>query len=178
MRYFIIGLIFTSIGCSALQNISPAQYVILIKSAARTGTYIGLTKTTDNNNQLRETANLLKSAIAENCLRLLDGQDVVLTETNVNLLLAKIPIQLRPYISDAVDILNSYMKNNNTYDLLDTHAVILLRTLFIGVIEGCDMILEEVSDDGLGNNSNVRTGERIEGGAYPFSRRHQNTPVN
>jgi len=152
-------------GCSFLQKMDVGQKVVFMKSAARMGTFVGLERGIRDEEKRIEVATLLKEDIAKNVLALLDGENVRISSENRELLLAKIPIELRLYLEDALEILSAYSKEADIKGMLDDNAVRLLRAFFTGVIEGCDLILMEVSlnYDGMGNSSCARITECTQG---------------
>jgi hypothetical protein len=166
LSVFFMGLALMLLcGCAMFQNIDIVHQEVLIKAAARTGTWLGIQEGVDNIEKRQEVARFLRDDIVVNVISLLDGVDVELSAENRELLLLKIPMELRPFLGDALDILDGYMKQASLKDHLDDNAVRLLRAFFQGVIDGCDLILMRVGANyGLGNNSSDCFAECFERG--------------
>jgi hypothetical protein len=154
---------FTS--CAFLQKIDVQHQVVAIKMATRTGTMIGLEQLVRNEETRVQIAGLVKQDIARNVLRLLSGDNVQISTENLNLLLAKVPVPLRPFMYDALTILDIYMKRAKTEAQLDDNAVQLLKAFFEGIVEGCDLVIARTggTNDGVGNRGISRPEEHSEG---------------
>jgi hypothetical protein len=103
-----------------------------------------ITELLDSEEDRQRIARLLKDDISTNVLAFLDNEEVVLNPSTANLLFAKVPPFLRPFLKDAFDILIGYKVLDD--DVLSPEAVILIRAFFQGIIEGCDWILGGLED--------------------------------
>lgn len=152
---FTTLILLLACGCSMFQNVDTALQLTLIKASARTGTWLGLNEIEDIAER-RHLTLLLRDDIMYNIMPLLEdpGVTIKISAENREMLLLKLPIEARPFLSDALDILDAYMKQADLTANLDDNAINLLREFFKGVVEGCNMILIEVGAnyDGLGIN--------------------------
>jgi hypothetical protein len=130
---------------------------VAIKAAARTGTFFGLEELVEDPQERLVVAAAVKADIANNVLRLLSGESVQVSLENLNLLLAKVPMPLRPFVNDALSILNVYLQQAQIEAQLDENAVRLLKAFFKGIVEGCDLVIMKVG------GTNVRMGS----GGFP-----------
>ena len=154
--FILCFLILLGSGCNIFQKIDVGRQTVMMKSAARTGTYFGLLEGVEEIEERHKIASLLRDDISENILSLLNGDNVKISSENRELLLSKIPMELRLYLDDALEILNMYLKEADISGQMDDNAVRLIRAFFIGVVEGCDAIMNfsETGDKhGLGNFS-------------------------
>lgn len=141
MRYISILTLLLLTSCTLLPIQNVEQQVMLIKMVARTSTHLGLTELVEDDAERLEMAQCLRDDIAANVLSFLNNDNVEISTENCNMLLAKVPDILRPHLLNALDILNSYMGQANVTDVLDENATRLLRAFFVGVVEGCDLII-------------------------------------
>lgn len=147
-------LVLLSSGCAMFQNFGVEQKTVFIKSAARTGIYLGLTQLVEDVQRRQDVALALKQDVVQNVLALLNKDGVQVSSANLDLLLTKIPLELRPFVCDALVILHSYLKEADVTDSMDENGVKLLKAFFQGVIEGCDLIIvNDIGElyNGLGN---------------------------
>lgn len=166
LSIFFMGLaLMLMCGCAMFQSVNIVQQEVLIKAAARIGIWLGLQEEIEDIKERQKVACLLRDDIVDNILSLLDGIGVEFSAENRELLLVKVPIELRPFIGDALDILDDYMKQANLRDHLDDNAIRLLRAFFRGIVEGCNLILVRVGEnDGMGNDSSDSFEECLERG--------------
>jgi hypothetical protein len=125
--------------CALFQNINVNQGKILVKAASRTGTVACLTTLLQQEEDRRTVAAAIKAEIVNNVVPLLDGENLTLNPSTANLLFAKVPPFLRPFLGDAFDVLIGYKVLDD--DVFSPEAVILIKAFFQGIIEGCDLIL-------------------------------------
>ena len=156
--------------CSMLQSIDTAQQEILIRLGARTGTYYGIKEITETPAERFDLAKTLRDDVAKNILSLLSAENAQISAANLNMLLLKIPVELRPFVVEALGILDAYIAQANLSDYLDAKALGLLKAFFEGVVGGCDLVLLEIGevDDGVGTNSDSRSEESFEGWKNPL----------
>jgi len=152
MGLFIM-LLLTFSSCAFLQRIDIQQQELTIKTVARTGMILGLEELVQDDRTRVIIAKHLRMDIAENVLSLLSDEQAQISTTNLNMLLAKIPIALRPFVGDALGILNVYIEQTNTESQLDENAVRLLKAFFNSIVEGCDFVITKAgeADDGMGS---------------------------
>lgn len=156
--------------CAMLQNLDVAQQEIMVRLATRTGTAFGIAEIVDGREEQLELAQTVKDSIVENVLPLLNEDNVSISSANMHMLLIKIPVNLRPFVAEALSIVDAYIAQANVSDHLDENAVRLLKAFFEGVVGGCDIILLGSGEayDGMGSTGNTCAWQPSEGRTSPI----------
>lgn len=141
-------------GCNIIQSISNEDKANIIRIVAKNGTYLSLMTIYDNDeiNKRLFIAELLKRDISNNVIAILDNESIELSKKTLDNLMERIPGKIAPYLKTAIELLS--IKRIDISDEIGTTPTQLVKGFFTGIIEGCDMVIEE-ENNVMGTNSTI-----------------------
>ena len=145
--------VFLFSGCSVIQSMDIKDKAIVVRALAKSGTYLGLMTIYDNDKieKRLEVARVLKQDIANNVIAVLSNDSISISDETLDSLLNNIPEKMRMYLRSAIDLLR--IKRIDLSGQIGESSTQLVKNLFIGIIDGCDMVLELEESDVVGSNS-------------------------
>jgi len=94
---------------------------------------------------------VLKQDIANNVIAVLSNDSISISDETLDSLLNNIPEKMRIYLRSAIDLLR--IKRIDLSGQIGESSTQLVKSLFIGIIDGCNMILELEERNVVGNIS-------------------------
>ena len=149
----LVCSIFLFSSCSVIQSINIKDKATIIKALAKSGTYLSLI-TIYNNDKIDkrlEVARILKQDIANNVIAVLSNDSLFISKETLNNLLNHIPEKMRIYLRSALNLLS--IKRIDLSEKIGEFPTQLVKNLFIGIIDGCNMIIESEKNNVVDPNS-------------------------
>jgi len=145
--------VFLLSGCNILQSMNVEDKAAVVKALAKSGTYLGLMTIYDNDKieKRLEVAKVLKQDVANNVIAVLSNDSISISEETLDSLLNNIPEEMRIYLRSAIELLR--IKRIDLSGQIGESPTQLVKSLFIGIIAGCDMVLGLEERYDVGKNS-------------------------
>jgi len=157
MRISTLIIIFISLlfnGCMVFENMTKKERIFTTRKMAKNSVYLSIMSIYDEEDEIEkrnEIARIIKEDISKNIINILSNKSISISKKTLNEMIKNIPEKVRPFLISALDLAEIAKVN---IDNVKKYKIEIIKAIFDGIIDGCDMVLEDSENNVMEKNSN------------------------